>query len=144
MLHHSIQETVGKAIAGCVLRLRKAGQRLGAATEWSALPAEERRQLAADIGANCAELELAVHRGKGSHELNTLLARPALRGFQYSVDVLRDMQRVCTFCPHHRKCRAWQANAGPVVRWPAFCPNGHTFASLQRSAGSRPTFGALP
>lgn len=144
MQRQSFQETIGRAISGGVRQLRKVAGRLGGAAEWNALDAEQRRQLASDIGTTSADLDWAVRSGEDGIELNTLLARPALRHLRYSLDVLRDMQRVCTFCPRHKRCRSWQANAGPVVRWPAFCPNGHTFASLQRSEGSRPAFGALP
>lgn len=144
MQRHPIQETLTRVISGGMRQLRKAGNRLHGTAEWNALDIEQRRQLASDIGATSADLDLAVRSGEDSLELNALLARPALRHLRCSVDVLRDMQRVCGFCPYHKRCRSWLADASAAAKWPTFCPNGYTFASLQGLEGARAAFGALP
>lgn len=129
--------------SGIMRWVRRAAGRLGRRSEWEALSGEDRRQLSADIGISDTELNAVVRDGSNSRELMALLARPALRRLTYPLDVLRDMQRVCSFCPHHRRCRAWQTNAGFAARWPAFCQNAHTFASLRRPAGTGQSGGSV-
>lgn len=128
-----VQEATGVG-SGIMRWVRQAARHLGRQSEWNALSGEDRRQLSADIGVSGAELNAVVRDGSDSRELMSLLTRPALHSVPHSLDVLRDMQRVCSFCPHHRRCRTWQAKAGFAARWPAFCPNASTFAGLRRSA----------
>jgi hypothetical protein len=144
MQRHSPSDSLNQACASSAHWFRRLTERLARRVEWETLSPDDRRQLSADTGLSEAEMNLAVRTGNGSGELMALLARPALRQAAYPLDVLRDMQRVCTFCPHHRQCRDWQAKAGPVARWPAFCPNAFTFASLPRSTTPQPIAGKWP
>jgi hypothetical protein len=116
--------------------IRRAAKAATRRAEWDGLSPEVRRQVCADFSLSEADMTLAARAGGSGRELATLLTRPTLRHLSCSADVLRDMQRVCTFCPEHKRCRAWQANAGAAAKWPAFCPNAYTFASLQRAATS--------
>lgn len=111
--------------------------------EWFSLSKDSRRQLAADMHMSGAEVDAMVGEGHDSRELMRLLTRPSLRRLPYGLDVLRDMQRVCSFCPNHRRCQSWQEDASFAARWPAFCPNAYTFASLRRAAGARRSAGKL-
>ena len=129
--------------SGILRWVRQAVGRLGRQSEWNALSDDDRRQLSGDLGVSDAELNAVVRNGSNSRELMSLLDRLALRTLPHSLDVLRDMQRVCSFCPHHRRCRAWQAKAGFAARWPAFCPNAHTFSGLRRSTQSGQACGSV-
>lgn len=133
-----------QVLASSARWFRRAAEQLARRSEWDSLSADDRRQLSADTGLTEAEMSLAIHTGEDSRELDSLLSRPPLRHSSYSLEVLRDMQRVCTFCPSHRRCRAWQASAGPVARWPAFCPNASTLASLPRATASGSIAGKWP
>ena len=116
--------------------LRRAAKAATRSAEWDSLSPDTRRQVCADFNLSETDMALAARTGGGSRELATLLSRPALRHLSCPTDVLRDLQRVCTFCPERKRCRAWQASAGAAAKWPAFCSNAYTFASLQRSATS--------
>ncbi|HLT79094.1 MAG TPA: DUF6455 family protein [Ferrovibrio sp.] len=139
MTRNPLSAGAGRVLSGTARWLRAAAARLDRQLEWDGLSDEDRRQVSADVGISDAEMTAAMRTGNDSEELLALLSRPALRHTSYPLEVLRDMQRVCTFCPHHRRCREWQAKAASLARWPAFCPNAYTFASLRRSAASETT-----
>lgn len=133
MQRHSLPDRLRASGRACAQWFRAIIKGHAQRSEWAALPAGDRLLLAADIGISQAEVDSAVHSSSGSRELVSLLGRPAFRRTRCSLGVLRDMQRVCGSCTSHDRCRSWQASACSIARWPAFCPNGYTLASLRRS-----------
>ena len=106
-------------------------QRRLAIVELYALDTVEKRRLAQDLGIPTADLEVLA--GRDSHSADLLLRRLASLNVDPSrIDraVMRDMQRCCSNCDSHALCEHELEHKPRAARWPDYCPNESTIASL--------------
>ena len=102
--------------------------------EYSADPGEFER-VARELNVTPVDLEMLVRRGsKGANELPYMLmalgidetalsrAEPAL---------LRDMERVCSYCTHKRQCRQEVAAGTAATNYVEYCENSDTIDMLR-------------
>jgi hypothetical protein len=104
----------------------------GRLTELDDLQQGDLTRIAADIGVSPAELRSLAATGAGSADL--LPRRLASLGLDddeiadATPGLLRDMERVCSFCGSKRRCAQDLDLIGPP--WPAYCPNAGTLHEL--------------
>lgn len=94
-------------------------------------------RIASDIGVSPTELRTLAAMGTDSADLlPRRLASLGLGQAEASPGVLRDMERVCTFCGSKRRCAHDLDLTSPP--WPAYCPNAETLGELVagRATGS--------
>lgn len=104
---------------------RMAAQRV-AQGEWDALGRRERCRIANDLGIDDCDMSALLQDGRGTSELDQLLARTGLQAAATRSGALHDLQRVCALCADKDECRDWlavpaQPNDHAVM--PGFCPN---------------------
>jgi hypothetical protein len=106
-------------------------------------PAEVAR-IAHDIGVSSTDL--CVLAGKWPDSTNLLLRRmgesrlDATEIVGVEPQVMRDLQRVCTFCASKRKCEHDLASYPSDSAWQNYCPNATTLKALvAERANSRKT-----
>lgn len=91
-------------------------------------------QMARDIGVSPLELQRLARLGPDSADL--LMKRMAAMGLdraevsQVEPGMLRDMQRACALCSHHRRCTGDMARRPDDQSWESYCPNVATLKAL--------------
>jgi hypothetical protein len=96
---------------------------------------DELERVARDLNVTPADLEMLVRQGlRGANELPHTLsalgidetalcrAEPAL---------LRDMERVCSFCTHKRRCHQELAAGTAAMNYVEYCENSDTIDALR-------------
>lgn len=94
--------------------------------EWDALGRRERCRIANDLGIGDCEMSALLQDGRGSIELDKLLARTGLHETASRSGALHDLQRVCALCTDKDACRDWlavPAKPNNHATMPGFCPN---------------------
>jgi hypothetical protein len=95
---------------------------------------EEVERMAKDIGLSSSELRRLASLGPDSADL--LLRRMAALDLdrnevsQTEPRTFQDLQRVCTMCKHHRRCRGDLARDADDPAWHDYCPNASTLMAL--------------
>jgi hypothetical protein len=95
---------------------------------------DEVERMAKDIGMSASELRTLANRGPDSADL--LLSRMAALDLdrnevsQTEPRTFQDLQRVCTMCNHHRRCRGDLARDADDPAWQDYCPNASTLMAL--------------
>ena len=95
---------------------------------------DEVEHMAKDIGMSASELRRLATLGPDSADLlprrmtaldldRNEVSRTEPRAFQ-------DLQRVCTMCDHHRRCRRDLARDCADPAWQDYCPNAATLMAL--------------
>ena len=90
------------------------------------------RRIAAETGLSVDDLRRLAPLGSQAaallpHMMEVLNLDPAAT----PPDVLRDLQRVCSFCKHKAECACELARGSADTTYVDFCPNGETLRSLQ-------------
>jgi hypothetical protein len=102
--------------------------------------AEEKRQLAKDLGIPVEDLRSLVAKGPvAADALPKMLAAlsvdaQALANADFAT--MRDLQRTCAFCDHKKLCQRELAEGTAARHFRQFCPNAHTLDALPRQAAS--------
>jgi hypothetical protein len=95
---------------------------------------EEVERMAKDIGVSPSELRRLANLGPDSADL--LLRRMAALDLDRNEvsrtesRTFQDLQRVCTMCNHHRRCRGDLARDADDPAWHDYCPNASTLMAL--------------
>ena len=95
---------------------------------------EEVERMAKDIGVSPSELRRLANLGPDSADL--LLRRMAALDLDRNEvsrtesRTFQDLQRVCTMCNHHRRCRGDLARDADDLAWHDYCPNASTLMAL--------------
>ena len=95
---------------------------------------DELERMAKDIGLPSSELRRLASLGPDSADL--LLRRMAALDLdrnevsQTEPRTFQDLQRVCTMCDHHRRCRGDLARDADDPAWHDYCPNASTLMAL--------------
>ena len=95
---------------------------------------EEVERMAKDIGMSSSELRRLASLGPDSADL--LLRRMAALDLDRNEvsrtepRTFQDLQRVCTMCNHHRRCRGDLARNADDPAWHDYCPNASTLMAL--------------
>jgi len=95
---------------------------------------EEVERMAKDIGVSPSELRRLANLGPDSADL--LLRRMAALDLDRNEvsrtepRTFQDLQRVCTMCNHHRRCRGDFARDADDPAWHDYCPNASTLMAL--------------
>ena len=95
---------------------------------------EEVERMAKDIGLSSSELRRLASLGPDSADL--LLRRMAALDLDRNEvsrtepRTFQDLQRVCTMCNHHRRCRGDLARDADDPAWHDYCPNASTLRAL--------------
>jgi uncharacterized protein YjiS (DUF1127 family) len=133
--HMMVTTPVAVALRNMLQRLVDAWknwrQRRLAIAELYALDTFEKRRLAQDLGIPTADLEVLA--GRDSHSADLLLRRLASLNIDPAkIDrvVMRDMERCCSNCDSHALCEHELEDRPRAARWPDYCPNEPTIASL--------------
>src|SRR6516164_9279166 len=95
---------------------------------------DEVERMAKDIGVSASELRRLATLGPDSADIllrrmtaldldRNEVSRTEPRAFQ-------DLQRVCTMCNHHRRCRRDLASDSGDPAWEDYCPNAATLMAL--------------
>ena len=90
------------------------------------------RRIAADSGLGVADLRRLVPLGPQAtallpHMMEALNLDPAAT----PLELLRDLQRVCSFCKNKAECTCELARGSADTTYVDFCPNADTLRSLQ-------------
>ena len=91
-------------------------------------------RMAKDIGVSPSELRRLANLGPDSADL--LLRRMAALDLDRNEvsrtepRTFQDLQRVCTMCNHHRRCRGDLARDADDPAWHDYCPNASTLMAL--------------
>jgi hypothetical protein len=85
--------------------------------------------LAHDVGLSPSELPRLA--GHDAHSADLLPRRLAALGIDAEVGpwMLRDVQRLCTVCPHKKRCCHDLAARADDVAWKGYCLNASNFAA---------------
>jgi hypothetical protein len=104
-------------------------------TELSSLGSREIQRIAGDLGVSGAELRVLAGKWPDSAELLSrrlsALNLDEHRLCEKEPQVLRDLQRVCTFCASKERCEHDFAHKPSDPTWRVYCPNSQTLAALQ-------------
>ncbi len=101
-------------------------------TELDRLEQSDLRRIASDVGVDAADLRSITAKGRDSAEL--LPRRLASLGIKPDEiarggpAILRDMERVCTYCGSKQRCARDLDLIGPP--WPSYCPNVDLLSEL--------------
>ena len=113
---------------------RKWSRRSFARFELKCCGEEEVERMAKDIGVSPSELRRLANLGPDSADL--LLRRMAALDLDRNEvsrtepRTFQDLQRVCTMCNHHRRCRGDLARDADDPAWHDYCPNASTLMAL--------------
>jgi hypothetical protein len=103
-------------------------------------PAEEAR-IAGDLGVSATEFRALAAKWPGSSDLLSKRMQQinldATGIARVEPDVIRDLQRVCSFCASRGKCRHDLADDSGSAAWRDYCPNVPTFDALVTARASR-------
>lgn len=119
---------LGDSLAGLAARHRLRG-------ELAALAPEDNRRILADCGLSPADMRhLTGGHLHAAGLLDRMLAATGLdrgRLLAREPETLRDLQRVCTFCPAWRHCRRCLDDGSAARSYDSFCPNAPTLKALR-------------
>ena len=113
---------------------REWARRASARFELKCCGEEEVERMARDIGLSSSELRRLASLGPDSADL--LLRRMAALDLdrkevsQTEPRTFQDLQRVCSMCNHHRRCRGDLARDADDPAWHDYCPNASTLMAL--------------
>ena len=108
--------------------------RRGSALELKCCGEDEVERMAKDIGVSASELRRLATLGPDSADL--LLRRMAALDLdrkevsQTEPRTFQDLQRVCTMCNRHRRCKGDLARDSADPAWQDYCPNATTLMAL--------------
>jgi len=127
---HSAVDTVVEAIANWVNKYRAKFS----ATGLGQCTPDEVMQTAKDLGLPASDLRTLATKGPDSTErlrkmLVALHVDPDSLASQDPA-VMRDLQRLCTFCSHSRRCDYELAHGTAAAHFHEFCPNAFTLDAL--------------
>jgi hypothetical protein len=95
---------------------------------------EEVERMAKDVGVSPSELRRLAKLGP--HSADLLLRRMAALDLDRNEvsrtepRTFQDLQRVCSMCNHHRRCRGDLARDADDPAWKEYCPNAATLMVL--------------
>ena len=102
--------------------------------EYPADPAELER-VARDLNVTAADLQMLVRQGSQSaNELSytlTALGIDETALFRAEPALLRDMERVCSFCTHKRRCHQELAAGTAATNYVEYCENSDAMDTLR-------------
>ncbi len=108
--------------------------RKGPALELKCCGEDEVERMAKDIGLSASELRRLANLGPDSADL--LLRRMAALDLDRNEvsrtepRTFQDLQRVCTMCNSHRRCKRDLAGDSADPAWQDYCPNAATLMAL--------------
>jgi len=108
--------------------------RKGPALELKCCGEDEVERMAKDIGLSASELRRLANLGPDSADL--LLRRMAALDLDRNEvsrtepRTFQDLQRVCTMCNSHRRCKRDLAGDSADPAWQDYCPNATTLTAL--------------
>jgi len=108
--------------------------RKGPALELKCCGEDEVERLATDVGLSASELRRLANLGPDSADF--LLRRMAALDLDRNEvsrtepRTFQDLQRVCTMCNSHRRCRRDLARDSADPAWQDYCPNATTLMAL--------------
>ena len=110
----------------------KQRRELNELTEYAADPGELER-VACELNVTPADLEMLVRQGsQGANELSyTLTAIDETALWRAEPALLRDMERVCSFCTHKRRCHQELAAGTAATNYVEYCNNSETIDTLR-------------
>ena len=112
----------------------KQRRELNELTEFAADPGELER-VARELNVTPADLEMLVRQGsQGANELSyTLTALGIVETALWRAEpaLLRDMERVCSFCTHKRRCHQELAAGAAATNYVEYCNNSETIDTLR-------------
>jgi hypothetical protein len=127
--------------------LAHAARAIARRNEWDHLSTGEISSIAQELHMTPATLiDLAQESPESILLLDRRLEHAGLRTDELSAahgDVLRDLQRVCSFCPVKARCASdldRERRASPSK----YCPNEQTLQSLARGRNEKPTARIIP
>ncbi|SRR6266508_2063779 len=106
----------------------------GSALELKCCGEDEVERMAKDIGVSASELRRLATLGPDSADL--LLRRMAALDLdrkevsRTEPRTFQDLQRVCTMCNSHRRCKRDLARDSADPAWQDYCPNATTLMAL--------------
>jgi len=95
-----------------------------------------RQRMARDLGVSVPELHRLASLGPQSADL--LLRRMAALDLdikevsEVAPQTLRELQRTCTLCEHHRRCLRDLTRDPAIPAWKDYCPNAVTLMALDK------------
>lgn len=97
---------------------------------------EEAARIAQDVGVSLSELCTLASKSPNAADL-LYLRMEALHIDKDEIarsepGLLRDLQRLCTTCGHHKRCARDLAEGATNSAWRAYCPNAWTLHRLFR------------
>ena len=105
--------------------------------EYAADPGELER-VARELNVTPADLQMLVRQGsQGANELSytlTALGIDETALFRAEPALLRDMERVCSFCTHKRRCHRELAAGTAATHYVEYCENSGTMDTLKSSS----------
>jgi hypothetical protein len=109
-------------------------RRSSALSELKCWGEDEVERVAKDVGVSASELRRLASLGPGSADL--LLRRMAALDLDRNEvsrtepRTFQDLQRVCTMCNSHRRCKRDLARDSADPAWQDYCPNAATLMAL--------------
>jgi hypothetical protein len=90
------------------------------------------RRIAADVGLDPGELrQIARLEAGAAAQLPQMLAALAIAEDQVRLDVMRDLERVCSLCAVKARCECALARGTAGATYDEFCPNAVTLHALK-------------
>jgi len=90
------------------------------------------RRIAADAGVTTADLRQLVPLGpRAAALLPSMMEALNLDPAAIPLEVLRDLQRVCSLCKNKTECACELARGSADTTYPDYCPNAQTLRALQ-------------
>ena len=115
----------------------KQRRELNELTEFAADPGELER-VARELNVTPADLEMLVRQvSQGANELSytlTALGIDETALWRAEPALLRDMERVCSFCTHKRRCHQELAAGTAATNYVEYCENSDTVDTLRSAA----------
>ena len=102
--------------------------------EFAADPGELER-VARELNVTSADLEMLVRQGsQGANELSYMLTALGIDEtalWRAEPALLRDMERVCSFCTHKRQCHEQLAAGTAATNYVEYCENADAIDTLR-------------
>ena len=112
----------------------KQRRELNELTEFAADPGELER-VARELNVAPTDLEMLVRKGsRGANELSdtlTALGIDEVALWRAEPALLRDMERVCSFCTHKRRCHQELAAGTAATNYVEYCENSDSMDALR-------------
>lgn len=105
-----------------------------AARSFEALPVEERRGLARDVGLSSGTLGQILSRGsRAGEELGRLLAALDIEESALAADpeLLHDLRATCSSCAVVKECRRHLRHRAARIIYRSYCPNAEAIGQLE-------------